>query len=83
MSERIIALINNRRNEIIALEDFAINFPSPEKIYGKVFDIHPTAKDDFVETYVISAKFLDGATTTFVDSLAYNPVYFSRAEDGE
>lgn len=83
MNDRIIALVNNHKQEIIALKDFQINFPGPEVIYGEVFDIEVSSKDNFVETYVISAKFRDGVTTTYVDSLAYNPIYYSRVEAGE
>lgn len=83
MAERIIALVNNHKQEIIALQKFHINFPGPEVIYGDVFDIEVSAREGFVETYVISAKFRDGITTTYVDSLAYNPIYYSRAEDDE
>ena len=83
MNDRIIALVNNHKQEIIALKDFQINFPGPEVIYGEVFDIEVSGREGFVETYVISAKFRDGVTTTYVDSLAYNAIYYSGAEDGK
>ena len=82
MSGRIIALVNNHKQEIIALKDFRHNFPDPEMIYGEIFDIQPASRDGFVEVYKVSGEYGSGTTTTFVDSLAYNPIYLNQG-DGE